>query len=95
MKTLRDFLAKLKETKEDGATPARPHDGVLRQQPGRRQQPRRARTCRSLLAGGGFKHGQHLAFDPKSPPPLCNLLRHHAPATRHWRWTSSRRARER
>jgi hypothetical protein len=26
-----------------------------------------------LLAGGGFKHGQHLAFDPASPPPLCNL----------------------
>jgi hypothetical protein len=26
-----------------------------------------------LLAGGGFKHGQHLAFDPTNPPPLCNL----------------------
>ena len=26
-----------------------------------------------LLAGGRFKHGQHLAHDPKSPPPLCNL----------------------
>ena len=26
-----------------------------------------------LLAGGGFKHGQHLAFDQKDPPPLCNL----------------------
>ena len=26
-----------------------------------------------LLAGGGFKHGQHLAFDPKNPPPLWNL----------------------
>ena len=26
-----------------------------------------------LLAGGGFKHGQHLPFDPQSPPPLCNL----------------------
>jgi len=26
-----------------------------------------------LLAGGGFKHGQHLAFDPENPPPLCNL----------------------
>ena len=26
-----------------------------------------------LVAGGGFKHGQHLAHDPKSPPPLCNL----------------------
>ena len=27
-----------------------------------------------LLAGGGFKHGQHLAFDPDNPPPLCNLF---------------------
>jgi hypothetical protein len=27
-----------------------------------------------LLAGGGFRHGQHLAFDPESPPPLCNLF---------------------
>ena len=26
-----------------------------------------------LLAGGRFRHGQHLAFDPDSPPPLCNL----------------------
>ena len=26
-----------------------------------------------LLAGGGFKHGQHLRFDPQTPPPLCNL----------------------
>lgn len=26
-----------------------------------------------LLAGGGFRHGQHLAFDPAEPPPLCNL----------------------
>ena len=27
-----------------------------------------------LLAGGGFKHGQHLAFDEKNHPPLCNLF---------------------
>jgi hypothetical protein len=26
-----------------------------------------------ILAGGGFRHGQHLAFDPASPPPLSNL----------------------
>jgi BMFP domain-containing protein YqiC len=26
-----------------------------------------------VLAGGGFKHGQHLAFDSQSPPPLSNL----------------------
>jgi hypothetical protein len=27
-----------------------------------------------LLAGGGFQHGQHLAFDPKSNVPFCNLF---------------------
>ena len=26
-----------------------------------------------LFAGGGFKHGQHLAFDPANPPPMSNL----------------------
>jgi hypothetical protein len=26
-----------------------------------------------LVAGGRFKHGQHLAHDPTSPPPLSNL----------------------
>jgi hypothetical protein len=27
-----------------------------------------------LLAGGGFKHGQHLAFDQTDNTPLCNLF---------------------
>jgi hypothetical protein len=27
-----------------------------------------------LLAGGGFKHGQHLGFDTKDNLPLCNLF---------------------
>lgn len=27
-----------------------------------------------LVAGGGFRHGQHLAFDPQKNPPLCNLF---------------------
>ena len=27
-----------------------------------------------LVAGGGFKHGQHLAFDPKNNTQLCNLF---------------------
>lgn len=28
----------------------------------------------TLLAGGGFKHGQHLAFDAKNNVPMCNLF---------------------
>ena len=27
-----------------------------------------------LLAGGGFKHGQHLAFQRDNNTPLCNLF---------------------
>lgn len=27
-----------------------------------------------IAAGGGFRHGQHLAFDPKKNPPLSNLF---------------------
>ncbi|MBI1372596.1 MAG: DUF1552 domain-containing protein [Phycisphaera sp.] len=27
-----------------------------------------------VLAGGGFNHGQHLAFDPKANPPLANMF---------------------
>ncbi len=27
-----------------------------------------------LLAGGGFRHGQHLAFDARDNTPLCNLF---------------------
>ena len=26
-----------------------------------------------IVAGGGFRHGRHLAFDPQKHPPLCNL----------------------
>ena len=27
-----------------------------------------------IAAGGQFKHGQHLSFDPEKSPPLCNLF---------------------
>ena len=27
-----------------------------------------------LLAGGGFKHGRHVAFDADKNAPLCNLF---------------------
>jgi len=27
-----------------------------------------------LLAGGGFKHGQHIAFKRDNNAPLCNLF---------------------
>ena len=67
-----ELLKKLKESKEEGGTlldrtivlfgsnlgNASSHDN---------------KNLPILVAGGGFKHGQHLAFDPRKNPPLCNL----------------------
>ena len=72
MKTLRDFLAKLKETKEEGASLLDRTMVFFSSNLGNASNHSR-KNLPVLLAGGGFKHGQHLAFDPKNPPPLCNL----------------------
>ncbi len=67
------FLTSLRETKEEGQTlldrtmvlygtcmgSANSHSNV---------------NLPALLAGGGFKHGQHLAFDPVNNYPLTNLF---------------------
>jgi hypothetical protein len=72
MQLLAELLAKLKGTKEEGGTlldrtivlfgsnlgNASSHDN---------------KNLPIIVAGGGFRHGQHLAFDPKKNPPLCNL----------------------
>ena len=72
MKLFGELLAKLKGTREEGGTlldrtivlfgsnlgNASSHDN---------------KNMPILVAGGGFRHGQHLAFDPKKNPPLCNL----------------------
>jgi uncharacterized protein DUF1552 len=69
---LRDLLARLKQTKEE--------DGTLLDRTmvffGSNLGNASTHSCRNLpvlLAGGGFKHGRHMAFNPASPPPLCNL----------------------
>ena len=73
MQLLGELLAKLKSTPEDGGTlldrtivlfgsnlgNASSHDN---------------RNLPILVAGGGFRHGQHLSFDPLKNPPLCNLF---------------------
>jgi hypothetical protein len=73
MKILRDLLEKLHETKQGGDTllsrtmvlygsnlgNASSHDN---------------RNLPTILAGGGFKHGQHLAFDQANDYPLVNLF---------------------
>ncbi|MCE9563102.1 MAG: DUF1552 domain-containing protein [Planctomycetes bacterium] len=72
MKTLRDFLKQLKDTKEDGNT-LLDRTTVFFSSNLADASTHGVKNMPVLLAGGGFKHGQHLAFDPKSNPPLCNL----------------------
>jgi hypothetical protein len=73
MKTLRDFLAKLKQTKEDDANLLDRTMMFFSSNLGNAA-THGVKNLPVLLAGGGFKHGQHLAFDQAKGPPLCNLF---------------------
>jgi Protein of unknown function (DUF1552) len=73
LKTLRDFLKKLKDTKEDGATLLDRTSVFFSSNLGDAS-THAVKNMPVILAGGGFKHGSHLAFDVKNPPPLCNLF---------------------
>jgi hypothetical protein len=73
MKTLRDLLSKLKQTKEDHATLLDRTTVFLGSNLGDGSS-HSVKNLPVLLAGGGFRHGQHLAFDARNPPPLCNLF---------------------
>lgn len=72
LKTFADFLGKLKDTKEEGANLLDRTTVFFSSNLGDAS-THNVRNLPVLLAGGGFKHGQHLAFDPVKPPPLCNL----------------------
>ncbi len=72
MKTVRDLLGKLKQSQEDGASLLDRTTIFLGSNLGDGSSHSTS-NLPVLLAGGGFKHGQHLHFDPKTPPPLCNL----------------------
>jgi hypothetical protein len=73
MKTLRDLMAKLKGSTEDGATLLDRTSIFLGSNLGDGSS-HSVKNLPVFVAGGGFKHGQHLAFDAASPPPLCNLF---------------------
>jgi hypothetical protein len=73
MKALRDLLGKLKESKEEGGTVLDRTMVFFSSNLGNASN-HAVRNLPVLVAGGGFKHGQHLAFDPASPPPLSNLF---------------------
>jgi hypothetical protein len=72
LKTFRDLLAKLKQTKEDGVSLLDRTMVFFSSNLGNAS-THATRNMPVLLAGGGFKHGRHLAFDPAKPPPLSNL----------------------
>jgi hypothetical protein len=72
MRALRSFLAKLKETREQDASLLDRTMVFFSSNLGNASS-HSSRNLPVLLAGGGFRHGRHLAFDPINPPPLSNL----------------------
>ena len=72
MKTIRELLAKLKQSKEDGGNLLDRTTVFLGSNLGDGSS-HSVKNLPVFVAGGGFKHGQHLQFDAQNPPPLCNL----------------------
>lgn len=72
MKTVRDLLEKLKGTEEAEGSLLDQTVVFLGSNLGNASS-HSVKNLPVLLAGGGFRHGQHLPFDPQDPPPLCNL----------------------
>jgi hypothetical protein len=72
LKTLGELLSKLKETREEGGS-LLDHTTLFFSSNLGNASSHSTRNLPVLVAGGGFRHGQHLAFDPGNPPPLCNL----------------------
>jgi Protein of unknown function (DUF1552) len=73
MKTLRDFLIQLRATQE-GDEKLLDRTMVFFSSNLADASKHSVKNMPVLLAGGGFKHGQHLAFDENNHPPLCNLF---------------------
>ena len=72
MKALAGLLGKLKETKEEGESLLDRTSVFFSSNLGNASN-HAVRNLPVLLAGGGFRHGSHLAFDPAKHPPLSNL----------------------
>jgi hypothetical protein len=72
MKVVYELLAKLKKTEEQGESLLDRTMVFFSSNLGNAAN-HVTKNLPVLFAGGGFKHGQHLAFDPKGGPPLSNL----------------------
>ena len=73
LKILAELLAKLKQSQEGDAR-LLDHTTVFFSSNLGNASSHSCKNLPVLLAGGGFKHGQYIAFDPASPPPLSNLF---------------------
>jgi hypothetical protein len=73
MKTLHDFLKQLRDTKEEGEN-LLDRTMVFFSSNLADASKHSVKNMPVLLAGGGFKHGQHLGFDKENNLPLCNLF---------------------
>ncbi len=72
MKLFGGLLTQLRQTKEEGATLLDRTMVLFGSNLGNAS----SHSCKNLpmlLAGGGFRHGSHLAFDAQNGPPLSNL----------------------
>jgi Protein of unknown function (DUF1552) len=72
LKLLRDLLTRLKQTNEAGGSLLDRTMVFFSSNLGNAS----SHSCKNLpvlFAGGGFKHGQHLAFEPQICTPLSNL----------------------
>lgn len=72
MKTVGYLLAKLKGTREEGETMLDRTMVLFGSNLGNASSHETS-NLPILLAGGGFKHGAHLAFDRMNNTPLCNV----------------------
>jgi hypothetical protein len=72
VKAFRQLLTRLKETTEEGETLLQRTMVLLGSNLGNANS-HETTNLPILLAGGGFKHGQHLVFSAENNTPLCNL----------------------
>lgn len=72
MKTIRDLLTKLARSNEGAANLLDRTTVYLGSNLGDGSS-HSTKNLPVFLAGGGFRHGQHLRFNQDNPPPLCNL----------------------
>jgi hypothetical protein len=72
MLAFKELVAKLKSTQEAGETLLDRTMVVYGSNLGNASS-HDTKNMPILLAGGGFRHGQHIAFDPQNNAPLCNV----------------------